>query len=1380
MNTCNLSTGWRAVRVISASFCAVLMALRALAATWTDESGNVWTYNGSTITAVTIETTALAIPSTLGGNAVTGFNKEVFAGKNVVRVTIPSSVTAIPDNAFLDCARLSIVTVQGQGLGSIGNYAFKGCKNLQSFVIPDSVTSLGRGAFSGCESLSSITIGDGVKTLPGVDFTTYSASTTVYSDNSANTSLYGPYDNGLFYNCTSLETINWGANVREIGNIAFLNCSSLEEVAIPNSVTNIGHHAFLGCDALESVAIGDGVMAIGRMAFRALPNLQTVEFGSNVDHIGRQAFQDCVQLKNFTLPESIWQIDYRAFAGCSRALTSVSIPANIYGSETELGQGVFSGCSKLATVTFGDTVKTLPGVDFTTYSASTTVYSDNSANTSLYGPYDNGLFYNCTSLKTINWGAGIKTIGNIAFLNCSALENVTIPDTVTTIGRHAFFGCENLTTVTIGNKVTEIGRMAFRALSKLTNVGFGQNVEHIGQQAFQDCVQLKNFTLPESIWQIDYRAFAGCSAALTSVTIPANIYGSETELGQGVFSGCSKLATVTFGDTVKTLTGVDFTTYSSSTTVYSDNSANTSLYGPYADGLFYNCTSLKTINWGANVKTIGNVAFLNCSALESVTIPDTVTSIGCHAFLGCENLATVTIGKKVTEIGRMAFRALPSLTHVTFGAKVKQIGQQAFQDCANLQNFMLPETIQNLDYRAFAGCSKALTAVTIPANINGADTELGQGVFSGCSKLATVTFGDTVKTLTGVDFTTYSSSTTVYSDNSANTSLYGPYDNGLFYNCTSLKTINWGSGIKTVGNVAFLNCSALASVTIPANVSEIGCHAFYGCTSLRTATVQGSISFLGRRAFANCPALRYVDFQGAVMTDDPGEGIFDFDGDGVTVYAAAGSTGWKGVADVGGLPADRKWCDASIAYGPSPANQIPVFSSATPKDEAVTMQIGESQQFSVTARDPDGDDVTVAYWYQYNGGEWTFFGYDSDLVLTPQSVDDVYRIAAGVTDGISTAWNYRYWDVDVKQGDVDDYGAVDGFVWTRKGAVMTVGGFGPMPDGFMDDPGLLANADGVKVIVVNEFVTKLKAGMWRDFPRLMTVVLPNTLEYIYFDFAAAPKLEMLYLPQGFVGALNQLGLPDACSVANTDVYYFVKRLYNLCYDREHEWSGCASWSKKLTEGAINGATTAFSFFTNAEMTRRNLSNADFVEVLYLALMDHRSDSKGKAYWVGLLDSGVSRKGVVRGFTVSKEFTGICETFNIVRGDVDRGKLEQRDLNYGVTKYVARCYTKALGRKYEVSGLNSWCGKINSSSTKKATAIQVARSFLNSNEFKNKRLSNSAYVDVLYQTFFGRNPDTNGKKKWLGQLNSGVSRDKVMASFYNSKEFSNIMAECGIK
>ncbi len=252
--------------------------------------------------------------------------------------------------------------------------------------------------------------------------------------------------------------------------------------------------------------------------------------------------------------------------------------------------------------------------------------------------------------------------------------------------------------------------------------------------------------------------------------------------------------------------------------------------------------------------------------------------------------------------------------------EVVAIGPYAFADCSLLTGVTIPQVVTNIGYRAFAGCTE-LSEVTIPASRDGNETMLGQGVFSGCTSLETVTFGDTVKTLPGVSYGgvgSFSTTSGKYGDSSSKTSLSGSYADALFYNCTSLKTINWGTGIKAIGNVAFLYCTSLTDLTLPANITDIGNHAFFGCSSLKTVTVMGNVNSIGRYAFGNCPALHYVDFQGVTMTSAPGYMPFKFDREQVTVYAAAGSTGWNGQAEVEGLPESGIWGGARIAYAPPP------------------------------------------------------------------------------------------------------------------------------------------------------------------------------------------------------------------------------------------------------------------------------------------------------------------------------------------------------------------------------------------------------------------------------------------------------------------------------
>ena len=306
----------------------------------------------------------------------------------------------------------------GLPVTSIGERAFKGCGELTSITIPDSVTSIGSFAFEGCSGLTSVTIPDSVTSI-------------------------GSY---AFYDCSSLTSITIPDSVMSIGYSAFSGCSSLESVTIGNGV--IGDKAFYDCSSLASVTIGNGVTSIGSYAFYDCRSLTSVTIGNGVTSIGDCAFYQCSSLKNLKIPDSVTSIGWYAFDNC-RSLTSVTIPDSV----TSIGGSAFYNCNSLTSVVIGNGVTSL----------------------------GDGAFKACSSLTSITIPDSVTSIGSSVFSGCSSLTSIIIPDSVTSIGFYAFYNCDGLTSVTIGDGVTSISSYAFYNCDGLTRITFNGTIAELNE-----------------------------------------------------------------------------------------------------------------------------------------------------------------------------------------------------------------------------------------------------------------------------------------------------------------------------------------------------------------------------------------------------------------------------------------------------------------------------------------------------------------------------------------------------------------------------------------------------------------------------------------------------------------------------------------------------------------------------------------------------------------------------------------------------------------------------------------------------------------------------------------------------------------------------------
>lgn len=142
----------------------------------------------------------------------------------------------------------------GNSVTSIGAHALINVVNLQSFVIPNKVTSIGEGLFEGCSSLERISIGSGVNTIPANCFKGTALAGLVGKTDKKMT-LHGNIkriESGAFMSCKFIE-IEIHDSVEFIGGSAFCNCQSLINVYMGTGMKEIGGSVFEGCTALKRV-----------------------------------------------------------------------------------------------------------------------------------------------------------------------------------------------------------------------------------------------------------------------------------------------------------------------------------------------------------------------------------------------------------------------------------------------------------------------------------------------------------------------------------------------------------------------------------------------------------------------------------------------------------------------------------------------------------------------------------------------------------------------------------------------------------------------------------------------------------------------------------------------------------------------------------------------------------------------------------------------------------------------------------------------------------------------------------------------------------------------------------------------------------------------
>ncbi len=789
--------------------------------------------------------TDVVIPDRIDNKKVTSIADSAFRNKSITSVVFGQYVESIGNYAFFSCRSLSKLDFSKSSVKTIGDYAFTVCKSLESIEFPDSLESIGYGAFSAytdgyygsyvASSLKSVKFGGGLKSIESYAFYENRALNTVKFTGDALTSI----GYRSFYNTDITELDLSGANA-SIGTYAFYSCNSLRTVKL-SGVNTIESGAFYGCDELVNLEMSDTLTTIEGSAFCSCTSLKTVIFSDSVTTIADGSFTDCTGLESVTIGKGCTSVTASAFTRNVNLVkfdvsedneNYASVDGVLYNKEktavicypkslsgecvipdtvTSIEKAAFENCNKLTKITIGSGVETVNPYAFNQCNLlATVVFKDSdTANKKIC----ERAFYYCGSLTEVDFGNAVTSIGDYAFTICSKIKSLEFPDSLTSIGQFAFspytdrtggtYKESNLESVKFGTGLKTIGNYAFYDDRKISKLEFtGDNLTSIGSYAFYDNLALEEL----------------------------NLSGDNVSIGDNAFNNCNKLKTVNLKSGIKSI-------------------------GSYA---FRDCTVLDDIKLCSELETIGAYAFYNCGNLQSIEIPDNVTKIDNNTFENCSSLKSVSIGKSCTTISATAFNNATKLEKITVSADNEKYSSV---DGALLNKektsiilypksksgeFVIPDTVTSIADRAFSSCPN-LTKITIGANVE----SVGAYAFSSCSALTDV----------------------VFKDSTIKKKVIGLY---AFYNCQALSNVDFGNAVTSIGSFAFMIDKSLESIEFPDSLESIGRCAFscydYGTTGSYFASNLKSVKFgsglksIADYAFYENRALNTVKFTGVALT----------------------------------------------------------------------------------------------------------------------------------------------------------------------------------------------------------------------------------------------------------------------------------------------------------------------------------------------------------------------------------------------------------------------------------------------------------------------------------------------------------------------------------
>lgn len=261
----------------------------------------------------------------------------------------------------------------------------------------------------------------------------------------------------------------------------------------------------------------------------------------------------------------------------------------------------------------------------------------------------------------------------------TVLEEIVLPEEGRLyIGEFAFAG-SGIRSLVLPAGTQELGAGAFSSCPQLVKVVFKSNVSS-GGYVFKSCPALYEVDL-SGVTVLNGAEFADC----VSLEVVTNT-NALTVIGPEAFEGCENLHNFSFGTSLKSI-GDEAFAGSGLQHVDLFDCKSLSSVGAWA---FAKNPVLESVRFPVSLQSIGEGVFFDCSALKTLNIPENCTVIPAYAFKSAALPSSLVIPEGVQEIANHSMLK-SGVTELTIPASLERIGDNAMEGMSSLQTIQASE-----------------------------------------------------------------------------------------------------------------------------------------------------------------------------------------------------------------------------------------------------------------------------------------------------------------------------------------------------------------------------------------------------------------------------------------------------------------------------------------------------------------------------------------------------------------------------------------------------------------------------------------------------------------------------------------------------------------